>query len=105
MERIHVNALKQRLERGSPMTLLDVREPWEYDICRIESSINIPMSQIMNRVSELDKDAKLVLICHHGGRSFQVASYLESCGFNDMANLEGGVSAWAKEIDASMPEY
>lgn len=105
MERINVSELKHGLELGNSITLLDVREPWEYEICRIDASVNIPMSQIVNRMDELDKNAKIVVICHHGARSYQAASYLESCGFKHTVNLEGGISAWANEIDKLMPEY
>ncbi len=105
METINVLELKQRLELENSMTLLDVREPWEYEICRIDASVNIPMSQIVKRMDELDKNAKIIVICHHGARSFQIASYLESRGFKHTANLEGGISAWANLIDKLMPEY
>jgi rhodanese-related sulfurtransferase len=105
MQRIDVSELKRRLDTGSTCTLLDVREPWEYKICQISGSINIPMSQILNRLGELEKDAETVVICHHGTRSYQVASYLENIGFSNMLNLEGGVNAWAEQIDDAMPKY
>lgn len=87
------------------MTLLDVREPWEYEHCRIEGSILIPMAQVPARVRELDRDVPVVVICHHGVRSFQVARFLEHGGFSRVYNLHGGVDAYAVEADSSMPRY
>lgn len=105
MQRIDVTELKRRLDAGSSTKLLDVREPWEYDICQIPGSFNVPMSQILNRLEELDKDAVTVVVCHHGARSYQVAAYLENNGFSDVTNLDGGISAWAEQIDNTMPKY
>lgn len=105
MQRIDVTELKRRLDTGSPCKLLDVRETWEYDICKIPGSVNVPMSQILNRLGELDLHAPTVVICHHGARSYQVASYLENNGFSDISNLDGGISAWAERIDNTMAKY
>lgn len=91
-------------DRPRPV-LLDVREPWEYNICRIEGSINIPMQDIPARLQELDDEQALVAICHHGMRSAQVAMFLERQGFKDVTNLSGGVAAWAAQVDPSMPQY
>ncbi len=85
--------------------LLDVREPWELDICRIEGSISIPMGQIPGAVPKLDPDREIVVICHHGIRSYQVARYLEQCGLTRVVNLAGGVAAWARDQDPSMAVY
>ncbi len=105
MQRIDVTELKRRLDAGSPCKLLDVRETWEYGICQIPGSVNVPMSQILNRLGELDQHAATVVICHHGARSYQVASYLENNGFSDISNLDGGISAWAERIDTTMAKY
>jgi rhodanese-related sulfurtransferase len=105
MERMNVSDLAQRIATGSPLTLLDVREPWEYEICRIAGSINVPMSQIINRMDELDKDAHTIVICHHGARSWQAGSYLEGCGFRNIVNLDGGINAWSEQIDKQIPTY
>ena len=85
--------------------LLDVREPWEFDICNIDNSTLIPMGQIHTQCESLDKSRETVVICHHGVRSRQVAMYLEHLGFNDVINLSGGVDAWAQEVDADMAKY
>jgi rhodanese-related sulfurtransferase len=94
--------------QGSPRdrpVLLDVREPWELTICGIEGSISIPMQQIPRAVADLDPERPIVCICHHGIRSFQVARYLEHQGFGRVINLEGGVAAWARDVDPAMATY
>ena len=90
--------------RPTPV-LLDVREPWEVDTCRIDGAISIPMRSIPARLAELDEDTPLVCICHHGARSLQVAHFLEQHGFDEVANLTGGVDAWARQVDPTMPIY
>ena len=107
MKQITAPALAARLRdpgQGKPL-LLDVREPWEYEICRIEGSQLLPMGEIPARAGELDPDEALVVICHHGARSLQVALFLEKQGFSDVTNLTGGVNAWAKTVDPAMPVY
>ena len=88
-----------------PPVLLDVREPWEYQTCRIEGSTLAPMNTIPARVQELDPDTETVVICHHGARSFQVALFLERNGFSNLYNLQGGVNAWADQVEPAMPRY
>lgn len=90
--------------RPQPL-LLDVRESWEYELCHLPDSLHIPMHLIPVRSSELPKDREIVAICHHGGRSMQVAMYLEHQGFAGLYNLAGGVNAWACEIDSSLRRY
>lgn len=97
--------LRAHLEGGAEPVLLDVREPWEYDLARIPGSRLLPMGEIMNRMDELDAAAEIVVICHHGVRSRQVGHLLESRGFTDIINLRGGVDAWANEVDGEMPRY
>ena len=88
-----------------PPVLLDVREPWEYQTCRIEGSTLAPMNTIPARAQELDPDTETVVICHHGARSFQVALFLERNGFSNLYNLQGGVNAWADQVEPTMPRY
>ena len=88
-----------------PVSLLDVREPWEYEVCRIEGSRLIPLSQLPARLGELDPGRTTVVICHHGVRSLRAAAYLEHCGFADVVNLSGGIDAWAKTVDPGVPVY
>jgi rhodanese-related sulfurtransferase len=85
--------------------LLDVREPWEFDICRIEGSQLIPMHLVPMRCEEIDDEQEVVVICHHGGRSMQVAMFLERKGFGRLFNLTGGVEAWAVQVAPGMPRY
>lgn len=91
-------------ERAAPV-LLDVREPWEYAHCRIDGAQSMPMGTVPSRLAELPKDQDIVVICHHGGRSRQIALLLERAGFDRVHNLEGGVHAWALQIDPAMPRY
>ena len=85
--------------------LLDVRQPWEVDVCKIENSIFIPMAQIPAEIESLDVDRETVVICHHGIRSRSVARYLEQHGFSNIINLSGGVAQWAKTVDNQMAAY
>lgn len=85
--------------------LLDVREPWEFRTCRIPDSLLVPMQEVPARLGELDEGAELVVICHHGGRSLQVAYFLARQGYAKVHNLAGGVNAWARSVDPAMPVY
>ncbi len=85
--------------------LLDVREPFEHEICHINNSTLIPMGEIQQRLQELDEEQAIVVICHHGMRSMQVALFLENNGFSDITNLTGGIDAWATQVEPAMPRY
>ncbi len=107
MQQITPQQLQERLSdaaAGKPL-LLDVREPWEFQICHLPGSLLMPMREVSTRLAELDQDADTIVICHHGGRSFQAAMFLERAGFARLYNLSGGVDAWARTVDASMPVY
>lgn len=91
--------------RREPPLLLDVRELWEFERCHIPDAACLPMSSIPARLAELDAGRETVVICHHGVRSFHVARFLEHNGFTNVINLSGGVDAWAKEVDRTMPLY
>lgn len=90
--------------RPQPL-LLDVREPWEVAQCQIAGSLPMPMHTVPVRCDELDPAREIVVICHHGGRSMQVAMFLERQGFSKLINLAGGVAQWAQQVDPSMPQY
>lgn len=106
MRHMTASELKSVLETsGQPPVLVDVREPWEFQICRIENSKHIPMSNIMRALNEFDPAQELVLICHHGVRSQRVGAYLTQAGFRNLINLDGGINAWAREVDPQMPTY
>ncbi|QNM97032.1 rhodanese-like domain-containing protein [Chitinimonas koreensis] len=85
--------------------LLDVREPWEFQLCNIAGAENRPMQTIPATVGELDADRPTVVICHHGMRSYQVGVFLERAGFDAVYNLAGGVAAWADEVEPAMARY
>ena len=85
--------------------LLDVREPWEWERARIEGSRHIPMRELPARLEEIDPQREVVAICHHGGRSQQVAMFLEKNGFSKVHNLQGGVDAWSRTVDPAVPLY
>jgi rhodanese-related sulfurtransferase len=104
MQDLTPEELKQYLALNQPL-LLDVREQWEWDKCHFDEAKLLPMGQIMANIDTFDKSAELVIICHHGIRSMQVARYFESIGFTNVINLKGGIDAWAKNIDSSMALY
>ncbi|HIB84770.1 MAG TPA: sulfurtransferase [Chromatiaceae bacterium] len=85
--------------------LLDVREEWEFKLCRIDDAQLVPMRQIPEYLSQLDSQQEVVVICHHGIRSRHVGRYLEANGFERIINLSGGVAEWAKDVDPTMAVY
>lgn len=85
--------------------LLDVRERWEWETARIAGAQHIPMREVPSRFDELERDRDVVAICHHGGRSLQVAMFLEKSGFARVHNLQGGVDAWSRTVDPAVPLY
>ena len=85
--------------------VLDVREPWEHEICNIADSRLLPMQEIPARWQELPADAPIVVMCHHGMRSLQVAQFLKHAGLAQVYNLSGGIAAWAAQVDPDMPQY
>jgi rhodanese-related sulfurtransferase len=97
--------LARRLAAGEELVLLDVREPRELTICRIEGSTAIPMSELSVRHVELDPDLPTVCICHHGIRSAHVAAALARLDFAELYNLTGGIDRWAAEVDPAMRRY
>jgi len=103
-ESITASGLKGKLDAGDKPVLLDVREPWEFELARIEGSKLIPMSQLEERFTELDPTAETVVICHHGNRSFYVTQALQRAGFKKVLNLEDGLDAYSF-VDESVPMY
>ncbi len=96
--------LKEKLDRGEKPILLDVREPWEFSLARIEESKLVPMAEIFDRLPDLDAHAETVVICHHGARSAYVTRILDRSGFESVYNLEGGLDAYSF-VDTSVPRY
>ncbi len=97
--------LKDALAQGEPLLLLDVRQQWEVDICRIEGSRHIPLHELPNRLAELEPGAAIVTICHGGSRSMQAARFLMASGLANVRSLKGGIEAWAVGVDPSMARY
>ena len=94
------------LKHGEKFTLVDVREPWELEKARIEGSKNIPMGDIPTRANqELDPDEHIVVICHHGVRSMNVTAWLRQQGFEKAQSMRGGIDAWSRRVDGSVPVY
>jgi rhodanese-related sulfurtransferase len=85
--------------------ILDVREPFEREICAIKDSLFVPMRQIPENTSTLPRDRPLLILCHHGARSLRVTQYLRAQGFSNAANIAGGIDAWAREIEPTMAKY
>lgn len=103
---LSVAEAKQLLDSGSKrVTLIDVREPWETEICRIQNSEHIPMRQIPEQLASLPTDRHLLILCHHGSRSRNVTEYLRNQGFTAVSNITGGIAAWAESIEPAMQRY
>jgi rhodanese-related sulfurtransferase len=98
-------ALKHRIERGDQLVIVDVREPEEVAIASFPGAVHIPMGDVPSRISELNPEAEIVVVCHHGIRSAQVAAYLARMDFEQVSNLSGGIDAWSIEIDPAVPRY
>jgi rhodanese-related sulfurtransferase len=98
-------ALKERIERGEQVLILDVREPFEIELAPFPGATHIPMGDIPARIGELDPGRETVVVCHHGVRSAQVATYLARSGFARVLNLTGGIDAWSSDADPATPRY
>lgn len=106
MPEISVTELKERMDRGDDVQLIDVREDHEVAVAKIPGSIHIPLGQIINRMSELDPDRDTVVHCKMGGRSARAIEALKRSGFpGRLTNLKGGILAWSNEVDPSVPKY
>jgi len=104
-EAISVRELADMRSAGKEHMVLDVREARELDVCRLEGALHIPLAEIRARTDDLPTDQLLVVICHHGVRSQMVVDFLRSAGFDNAVNLDGGIDAWACDVDPSMPRY
>ena len=104
---IDVRGVKKLIDEGADFFLLDCREPSEYAIAKLESAVLIPMREIPGRLAELEpvRDQRIVVHCHHGGRSMQVTQWLQQQGFAKVQNMAGGIDAWACEIDSGVARY
>jgi len=107
MSELEVTAaeLKRRLDAGERLLLVDVREPWEWDVCRIEGAKLIPMRTIPANLQALDVEDPVICYCHHGMRSLDVAVWLQKQGVESARSLVGGIERWSVEIDSKVPRY
>jgi rhodanese-related sulfurtransferase len=98
--------VKRKLDGGEAFTLLDVREPWEFETARIAGAKLMPMGDVPSRANqELDPEDQVVVVCHHGVRSMNVTAWLRQQGFAKAQSMRGGMDAWARRIDNSVPVY
>lgn len=97
--------LKQRLDAGEKLLLIDVREPWEHQLCRIEGARLIPMQTIPANLQSIDVEEPVICYCHHGMRSLDVAVWLQRQGVESARSLAGGIDKWSAEIDPKVPRY
>ena len=102
---INVQTLSNARDEGVELTLLDVREDDELALCAIDGALHIPMQEVPRRIPDLPRNRPLVVMCHHGGRSDQVAQFLRGHGFVNVHNLAGGIDAWALMVDPKMCRY
>jgi rhodanese-related sulfurtransferase len=97
--------LKALMDAGRPFRLVDVRESWEVALASIPGSVHIPLNDIPGRLKELDPGSEIIVMCKVGGRSQRAALFLVAQGFSRVSNLQGGIDAWARDIDPDVPAY
>ncbi len=101
---ITVEAVKQQMDRGEAVCLLDVREPFEHRIATIGGML-IPLNTLPQHLGDLDRNASIIVICHHGSRSAHATQFLRRNGFHHAQNMTGGIDAWSRIIDRNVPRY
>lgn len=104
---IDVLSVKKMLDGEERFVLLDVREPDEFATASIEGTLQIPMRTVPSRLADLEphRGERIVVHCHHGGRSARVAQWLREQGFEKVQNMAGGIEAWSQQVDPSVPRY
>ena len=102
---ISVRDLKGRLDKGDTIFLLDVREPHEYSMAKIEGSVLIPLGELPTSLDKLNSNDEIVALCHRGMRSADAVGFLMQQGFSNVKNLIGGIDAWSIEVDPEVPRY
>jgi len=103
---ISVEEMKGKMDAGESFTLLDVREPWEFEMARIAGARLMPMGDVPSRAhQELDPDDHIIVMCHHGVRSMNVMVWLRQQGFENAQSMRGGIDAWARRVDEKVPKY
>ena len=102
---ISVSELQRKQQAAEAFLLVDVREPWEYDLCRIEGAKLVPMGTIPANLQLLDSGEDIICYCHHGQRSLDAAAWLRAQGIENAQSLAGGIDRWSSEIDPAVPRY
>ena len=103
---ITAEEVKGKLDTGESFTLLDVREPWEFETAKIPGAKLMPMGEVRSRAhQELDPDDHIVVVCHHGVRSMNVTAWLRQQGFERAQSMRGGIDAWSRRVDLKVPVY
>lgn len=102
---INVKELKARLDKGDKLVLLDVREPWEHALAKLDDSVLIPLGTLPHSLAKLDKSSEIIAYCHHGMRSADATGFLLQQGFSNVKNLVGGIDAWSVQVDTKVPRY
>jgi len=98
--------VKTKLDQGDEITLLDVRESWEFETAKMAGAKLVPMGDVPSRAhQELDPENHIVVICHHGVRSMNVTAWLRQQGFEKAQSMRGGIDAWSRQVDGSVPVY
>jgi rhodanese-related sulfurtransferase len=97
--------VKELHEQFADFLVIDVREQWEWEIAKIEGAILIPLKDLPNKITDLNQSAKIAALCHHGGRSSRAVAFLLQQGFSAVYNVAGGIYAWSKDVDPSVPVY
>ena len=96
---------KKLIEQNSSLKLIDVREPWEHNRAKLENSQLIPLKEFPNHIDKFELKDSFLIYCHHGTRSFYACAYMMQQGFKEVYNLEGGIDAWSRQVDNSIPKY
>ena len=105
-DEISPEELHERLKQHpTSVVLMDVREPFEHEHCRLEGAVLMPLRELPARVGKLNPDDEIVVYCHHGMRSMQAAEYLQHAGFKQVRSLQGGIDLWSLTVDPSVPRY
>ncbi len=97
--------LKARIDKGEKIVLLDVREPWENSLAKLEGSVLVPLGTLPQSLSRLDRSAEIIAYCHHGMRSADATGFLLQQGFPNVKNLVGGIDAWSIQVDGTVARY
>lgn len=105
MHHITAKELHERLAAEPTLVVLDIREPWERELCAVPRSRHAPMQQVPTIINTLDPEVEVIVYCHSGVRSLHVGRFLEHNGFKRVGNLRGGIDAWAREVDPTMTRY